>query len=671
LGGEVMKKIYAIIIILIITINPFVVIAETSLTEDDFDLGTIIITPHNKDNYSSGSYGNISIIGAENIQECSEQGVYNLLSEIPGVYTTDYTSTGKSANVDIWGFGDTASRNVLVMIDGRRINEIDISSIDWRQIPIENIKRIEVMKGMGTVLYGDNASAGVINIITKKTDEADKFYIATQMGSYAFRKYYAGLNDSYKIFDYNIFYNNEETKGYRTNGDYQGKDLQVNLAINKDEKAEFNIAAGYHDDDFGLPGGLNISEIDNLGRKATTTPNDKGNTRSYYYKFTPALHLSNQDILLDVWTNNRKVNSYVHYEVAKEQIRQSDASQIDSYGASVKYINKYSLNYIDNQIILGGDIFKARNALNSQTPAFDIYNSLKIFKDTFSIFISDEISLNDTVFLGGGYRNEKAYYTFDQPDLNSYETNNINAEAYEFNIKYNVSKNNHFQGNFSHGYRFPATDEFYSRWSGLSTDLKPQKSDTWQLSFSNESLKYITPAINFFLMETQDEIFYDPTLGLFGENSNYDQIKRKGAELSFNFKPTDYLSARAGYTYLKANFENGNFKDNKVPMVPNNKATLYIILNVTDNISLVYDGEYAGSQYPINDQVNEQPKLKAHFVNNIKISISRNGWDIFFKTNNIFNKKYASIAVANTAGTTVDYYPAPERNYIFGLSKKF
>ena len=666
-----MKKIYIILLTLMVILNPIVAFTETSIEEDDFDLGTIIITSQNKDNYNSGSYGNISIVGAEDIEESPGESIYNILSEIPGIYTTDYTSTGKSASVDIWGFGDTASRNVLVMIDGRRINEIDISSIDWRQIPIENIKRIEVIKGAGTVLYGDNASSGIINIITKKAAEADKFYAATQTGSYAFRKYYAGLNNSYGIIDYNIFYNNEETKGYRTNGAYQGKDLQANIAINKNEKIEFNIASGYHDDDFGLPGGLNISEIDNLGRRATVTPTDKGNTRSYYCKVTPAAHFKNQDIIIDLWTNNRKVNSLVHYEVAQEQIRQNDSSQINSYGSSVKYINKYSLNNIDNQVILGTDLFRAKNTLDTQTPAFEMYNNLKIFKDTFSLFINDELSFSDILSIGGGYRNEKAYYTFDQPDFNSYETNNINAEAYEFNLKYKASENNHFHGNFSHSYRFPATDEFYSRWSGLTTDLKPQKSDTWQFGFSNKSFKYITPSINLFFMKTQDEIFYDPTLGFFGENSNYDEIKRRGAELSLKIQPTDYLSARAGYTYLKANFKDGIFNDNKVPMVPNNKATLQVNLKITENISLGYNSEYTGSQYPINDQVNRQSKLKAYFINDVKLSISRSGWDIFLKANNIFNEKHASVAVANTTGTSVDYYPAPERNYIFGLSKKF
>ena len=68
------------------------------------------------------------------------------------------------------GFGETGPLNTLVLVDGRRVNEIDLSGVDWTQIPLDQIERIEIVRGSGSVLYGDNAAAGVINIITKKPE---------------------------------------------------------------------------------------------------------------------------------------------------------------------------------------------------------------------------------------------------------------------------------------------------------------------------------------------------------------------------------------------------------------------------------------------------------------------------------------------------------------------
>ena len=66
------------------------------------------------------------------------------------------------------GFGDHASSNLLVLVSGRRVNDIDMSGIDWAQVPLQHIEKIEIIKGGGVVLYGDNANGGVINIITQQ-----------------------------------------------------------------------------------------------------------------------------------------------------------------------------------------------------------------------------------------------------------------------------------------------------------------------------------------------------------------------------------------------------------------------------------------------------------------------------------------------------------------------
>jgi len=110
---------------------------------------------------------NVTVITKKQIEESYAETVVGLLRDQVGVVVKDIYGNGKSATVDIRGFGETAPPNTLVLVDGRRVNQIDLSGVDWTQIPLHQIERIEVVRGSGSVLYGDNAVGGVINIITK------------------------------------------------------------------------------------------------------------------------------------------------------------------------------------------------------------------------------------------------------------------------------------------------------------------------------------------------------------------------------------------------------------------------------------------------------------------------------------------------------------------------
>jgi iron complex outermembrane receptor protein len=130
-----------------------------------------------------------------------------------GLQVTDVTGNGRSYRVDLRGFGETAQSNTLVLVDGRRINQADLSGTDWTLIPLDRVKRVEIIRGArGSVLYGDNASGGVINIITKEgkgldagvdagfgsydTYKGELFERVSRAFSYALSTYYS--SDGYR-----------------------------------------------------------------------------------------------------------------------------------------------------------------------------------------------------------------------------------------------------------------------------------------------------------------------------------------------------------------------------------------------------------------------------------------------------------------------------------------
>ena len=113
----------------------------------------------------------ITVITREDISKSTAQNIPELLRTETGIQVNDIAGNRRNYTVDLRGFGETASSNTLVLVDGRRINQADLSGVDWTEIPLERVERIEIIRGgRGSVLYGDNATGGVINIITKKGD---------------------------------------------------------------------------------------------------------------------------------------------------------------------------------------------------------------------------------------------------------------------------------------------------------------------------------------------------------------------------------------------------------------------------------------------------------------------------------------------------------------------
>lgn len=135
-----MKKIFAIFSILNFSVFAF---ADITSHEEE-----VVVTATRIGEKSYKLASNITIITKEDIEASNASTIADILKQAAGIHIYD-NNTSKSTYVDIRGFGDTASRNILVLINGRRINSIDIATPDLTQIPIEAVERIEIIRGAG------------------------------------------------------------------------------------------------------------------------------------------------------------------------------------------------------------------------------------------------------------------------------------------------------------------------------------------------------------------------------------------------------------------------------------------------------------------------------------------------------------------------------------------
>ena len=109
-----------------------------------------------------------TVLTEDDIRKSAARTLPELLQEQTGITMKDFFGNNASSTaVDMRGYGITGGQNTLILLDGRRITDVDLTSVQWAAIPLAGIERIEILRGTGAVLYGDGASAGVINIVTR------------------------------------------------------------------------------------------------------------------------------------------------------------------------------------------------------------------------------------------------------------------------------------------------------------------------------------------------------------------------------------------------------------------------------------------------------------------------------------------------------------------------
>ena len=180
-----------------------------------------------------------------------------------GVRVSDLFGDGSRASVGMRGFSVTASSNTLVLVDGRRLNNIDISSPDLNSIfSLKDVERIEIVQGSAGVLFGDQAVGGVINIITNGS-RGQVGSVEVSAGSYDAVGIRAVYGDNVtKNIHYRVSAEHRESDNYRReNNKVEYTNLFAKTAYDYNEGNIF-AEVQHIKEDLRTPGALLQSELD-------------------------------------------------------------------------------------------------------------------------------------------------------------------------------------------------------------------------------------------------------------------------------------------------------------------------------------------------------------------------------------------------------------------------
>ena len=624
----------------------------------DRDSETIVVTATRFSQADPSIPANISVITRQDISNSAAQSLPDVLSTRAGIVVSELGGgvMGRNATVDMRGFGATATSNTLILVDGLRVNPIDSGTINWSAIPLESVERIEIIRGSGTVLYGDGATGGVINIITNKSGLPVAGVTAT-LGSHGYKSTDLQLANGNDKAYYNLFVNYADSDGYRKNSEQDQKAASGRVGWLLDRGEVFTDFAVYKESD-GQPGSIFTTAFHNDPRSTRTPFNTESRDG---YRLRPGVSYRLNDRLsleAEVAFDHQKLDAnFVSSHSASDRIR-------DTTSLTPRLRWRHDLGVLPSETVFGFDWYDgkvtsentgfANQGASQQSSAFYLQNITKLVPD---------LSLT----LGGRTQrveqkaHQEAYAPFFSPAFAGDAMRT--RDAYDLGLAY-ARPGWRVYGKTGTTFRFANLDELFGFDPILfvpvfAGDLKPQHGRINELGGSL-AIASTSFRASVYQLDLTDEIGYDGTLFA---NVNLDPTRRNGAEFEADWKISDAWQTKASYAYTDAAFRSGNYAGNEVPLVPQHQASAQLIWNTGRTGSYSAAAHYIGEQRYGGDFANARGMLAAYTTLDLQGVWNLKPWKITAKLLNALDKKYASSA--GYAGAPYNdhyYYPADGRS---------
>lgn len=625
--------IHCFILLVLILHNPIFSQSDTLKAK----LDEVVVTATRTETEIREIASSISTISRSDIEKRQFVSVTDLLNSSPSIFIPRQGGIGKLSNLFLRGGN---SDHTLVLIDGIKANDPTSpnNSFDFGNLLSDDIERIEILRGPQSTLYGSNAMAGVINIITRKPGKTPALDLSGEGGSNNFYRGNISARGSFSGFNYSLNYSRVKTDGIsaiKSNNGSSEKDGYKTNAVSSKIGYKFSnkvIANFLYDFQIG------DSDIDK-GSKFGDDPNYKYKTEAQFIGANINLGLFNG------WQQKLSLGKYKRIANAENQFDAADSNYSRQYTIG----NRYKINWqneisvIKNNLITAGFDYEKETASSEfvSDGAWGPYSSLfpDHFSELYGLYLQNQFKYKGDLFVTAGLRYDK------HSKFGEAATFRI-APAYIIGIT-----NTKIKATYGTGFKAPSLYNLFDPVFG-NPDLKAEKSKGWDAGFE----QYLfSNKLSFGFTYFSNN--YD---GLIGYDANYKPIninraKTEGLEFITSLNNFWGFNLSFSYTYTRAEDRSDGISEENKQLIrrPKNQSNLIINYNGLPKLNLNADIRYTGERFD-NDFSNFIPNrvtLKSYTLVNFGASYKLiKQLTIFARIENLFNEKYEDVLFYGTLG---------------------
>ena len=618
-------------------------LAEITVLEPLVVTATRIETPLNEVGSS------VTLITRQQIEDRQAVTLLEVLRDVPGLDVVRQGGLGQQTSVFMRGAN---SGHTLVLVDGIEVNDPGNPGrlFDFASFPVENIERIEIVRGPGSTLYGSDAMGGVINIITRKGSGKPRFSLAAEGGSFRTHQELFSLSGSIPGFNYALAGSALASDGISAAGTAYGNSERDGF-----DRQALSIRLGLVPNDF-----LNVdffyryidaeTELDTFAGPYGDDPNNRFDSTANYFRTQATVFLFDR-----LWEQKLGF-SLTDYDRANidnpdpmhpfDSIRTRYASRL----SKVDWQHNIAVNQ-DNTLTLGAE-YEDETAESSDYRTFLDYSSglpassLNEFDEksaqTAGYYLQDQFHLGENFVATAGLRID------DHSRFGSHQTWSLTAS-------YLVqATGTRFKATYGTAFKAPTLAQLYenSAWVSGNLKLSPEESVGWDAGLEQTlgDDGQVVLGATWFENRFEDLIdtFWNPATFKY-EYQNVDKARTRGAELTVSIKPVDNLTVLAGYTYTET--EN-RATGEELLRRPRNKSHVNVNYRLWQRADLNLNVVHIGERKDIDSEDwNRIKTLAAYTVVNLAAAYDLNdNLRLTGRVENLFDEDYEEVSGFGTPG---------------------
>ena len=610
----------------------------------------------------------------DDIKNSKATNIYDFLSQNTSLSLAPSSGNRFSKKISARGYGLTiGSHNLVVTLNGRRLNNIDTSGPEIAGVNINDIERVEITKGSGSVIYGDSAMAGAIHFYTKKNIQTK---ISTTSGNYGVSQTSASVGINDEKIDLNISLDNSKHDGFHkaATGGVKDKGKQTKSSIGgtytTDGGTEISLDLYRTNSDIRYPNYLSDAQFE-------ADPTGSGSGSRYTYRDAES-STTNFKVKRNWGENFEFTTNRSAIDKESRNFYSYSGATVDNYKYDYKS-NDYLLTYTNGDIKIdsGVNIFDGKRTVESTTVSSRNTTS----KENLGVFSQLQYFRNDSVFTVGA-RSEKVDYKY-SPESGTALSGEYDLNAFDIGINTSLSPNTTIFTNYNHAFQAPLIDRFFISATWPATGqvfngfVRPSKSRTFNIGLNHLTDNSKTK-LTLYRSNIKDEMFLCKSnaasdCGLYGDNLNLDKSHKQGLELQNKYVFSPKWSTGLNYAYTIAKIDSddkgaGALNGKTNPMTSKHNISASVIYSLSNKTNMTLTQKYRSEAFAEEDYANIFTKKQPEY-NSTNFNFSYNPNDdlsFSFDVENLFENSYGT-----RLRDDVIYPGNSTRNIKAGLTYKF